>query len=280
LESAPPSNMKPDQQPVSLPMQPPARPAALIKGEDNSSRQPQTPEQPNSRPGGPSGPQNQYGSGPQHQQPNNPQRVPPPQHNGAPLHKPNPQQGEQSVPGAAENPAPGFEPVAFFSARAVPKDMDGNNAAALPSPQSHLLFNPRAESPSIRRTPGFDHSKSKPVPTPKSNDKSAAAGAVARPAPAAAAAAAVSLPPQGGGGRGNVVHPHLDATRRIGAPGGGGGGGGGGMNPMANRGSQYRPPTMKRPAPDGAQGRVPLAEVSNGAGPPAGAADAKRTKLA
>lgn len=155
--------------------------------------------------------------------------------------------------------------VGFFSARAVkeiPEDKLATGAVLAPQPA--MAFNPRADSPSIRKTPGIDHTKSKPVgrglthvqPKPASDQEAPAGGAgglgAARPAPARPA---------------NVVNPQLDTTRRIGAPGGSG-------SPLANRG-QYRPPTvLKRPMPGeggGAggmigPGRTPLSDMSNNAG--------------
>ena len=166
--------------------------------------------------------------------------------------------------------------MAFFSARAVPKDVGENNAAALPSAQPGFLFNPRAESPSIRKTPGIDHSTTKPLArsgqhvapaAQKAADKPAAPGAVSRPGPPGPPAAG---PPQQGGGRSNVINPQLDATRRIGAPGGG-------MSPMANRGFRTHL-NVKRPAPDGAANRVPLTDVSNDSAAAGGNLDAKRLK--
>ncbi|UNI20558.1 DNA repair protein rad52, variant 2 [Purpureocillium takamizusanense] len=198
---------------------------------------------------------------------------------------PNPSAQQPSIP----NPA---EPVAFFSARSV----STTNAA---EPNAHIqnkqLFNPKAESPSIRKTPGIDHNSSRPLArngqhiAPASSQSSApsAPGATAgntssftpvRQSAAAATAAA-------GGGpvtRSNVVNPSLDYTRRIGAPGGPG-------SPLANRNS-YKPPSMKRPLPagdgNGAVGvpRSPLVDVPpNTSGqanaPAADGADAKRPRM-
>lgn len=155
--------------------------------------------------------------------------------------------------------------VGFFSARAVkeiPEDKLATGAVLAPQPA--MAFNPRADSPSIRKTPGIDHTKSKPVgrglthvqPKPTSTQEAAigAAGGLGGARPAAVRPA-------------NVVNPQFDTTRRIGAPGGPG-------SPLANRG-QYRPPTvLKRPTPgDGGAvgggvglGRAPLSDVSNNAG--------------
>jgi len=75
---------------------------------------------------------------------------------------------------------------------------------------------------------------------------------------------------------GNVVNPHLDQTRQVGAPGGRG-------SPLANRG-QYRPPSMKRPLEaGGGNGRPALAEVTSntvvGVGQNVSELDAKRQKM-
>jgi DNA repair and recombination protein RAD52 len=136
-------------------------------------------------------------------------------------------------------------------------------ADADPMPQSATqnlpAFNPKLESPSIRKTPGIDHKGSRPVTKelkqlPASYQETAGGIVNARP---------------------NVVNPQFDATRRIGAPGS--------PNPIANRG-QYKPPTMKRPI-DGGGGdaRVPLVDLpANGAIGTAtvdAGGDAKRQRL-
>jgi DNA repair and recombination protein RAD52 len=137
-----------------------------------------------------------------------------------------------------------------MSARAVPKN--GGDAPG------SVAFNLKAESPSIRKTPGIDHSKSIPVGrngqhvpgTPSQPDGEGKSPASVRP----------------------VVTPQLDGTRRIGAPGGVG-------PPNGNRG-QFRPLSVKRPAPEGAAGRQPLVEVpgSGNVVSAAGKMDAKRVK--
>ena len=109
-------------------------------------------------------------------------------------------------------------PVGFFTARAAESLQKG---AALPSDVP--IFNPHLESPSIRKTAGVDHSKSKPVRTE-------AIGAPTSPA--------AVLPP-----RTNFVNPQTDKTRKVGMPMGA-------ASPLQNRGS-YKPPQMKRPADGG-----------------------------
>lgn len=149
-------------------------------------------------------------------------------------------------------PGPGpTEPVGFFSARAINKDPTQAGLADGLVPKAQQMFNPKAESPSIRRTPGIDHNVTTAIPRSALAPQGSQSGPITGPGPGPR--------PQPGfqAGRGNVVNPHLDPTRRIGAPGGGG-------SPLANRG-QYRPPTMKRPLPgEGpAAGRPALAETTN-----------------
>ena len=103
-------------------------------------------------------------------------------------------------------------PVGFFTARAAESLQKGS---ALPS--NVPVFNPHLESPSIRKTAGVDHSKTKPVRTESLG------------APLAA------IPP-----RTNFINPQTDKTRRVGMPTGV-------ASPLKNRGS-YKPPQMKRPA--------------------------------
>ncbi|KAK7415375.1 DNA repair protein rad52 [Neonectria punicea] len=198
---------------------------------------------------------------------------------------PNQAGGPRPPPPAPPN-GNALEAVGFFSARAVSQlpesTIQGTSNARLSLPHGPQAFNPKAESPSIRKTPGIDHSSSKPVSRSGQH------------VPPTSSQAETSAPPQkntGGftpvrppfpssqGARTNMVNPSLDQTRRIGAPGGPG-------SPLANRGS-YRPPTMKRPPPgDANTGRPALADLpANGSGPTANAAtanglEAKRQKMA
>ncbi|CCC10828.1 hypothetical protein SMACR_07845 [Sordaria macrospora] len=185
----------------------------------------------------------------------------------------------QAGAGAAVVPVP--ETVGFFSAKAVTQLPEEALASGQVAPtKPGLAFNPHAESPSIRKTPGIDHTKSKPlarngqhVPPAKTASETAEAAepsthttSFSRPAgaPVGAASRPVTISEaraaSGGGGgftrvgpphvphnmaKPNVVNPQLDQTRRIGAPGGMGGGFS--SNPSVNRG-QYRPLTVKRPA--------------------------------
>jgi DNA repair and recombination protein RAD52 len=136
-------------------------------------------------------------------------------------------------------PPPG---AGFFSARAAANLPEGPITDPLPpsAVQNLPVFNPKLESPSIRKTPGIDHKGSRPI----SRDLKQLPGS----SQASAAGAA----------RPNILNPQMDATRRIGAPGS--------SSPMANRG-QYKPPTMKRPVDaGGGPGRVPLVDLlTNGA---------------
>ncbi|KAI9829017.1 MAG: DNA repair protein rad52 [Thelocarpon impressellum] len=103
-------------------------------------------------------------------------------------------------------------PPGFYTARAAPLLQNVDNPPLANAP----TFNPHAESPSIRKTSGIDHSKSKPV----NRD------ALGIPSPAAVAAA-----PRGP----SFVSPQLDGARRIGMPGAAA------TSPMQNR-SSYKPP--------------------------------------
>lgn len=167
-----------------------------------------------------------------------------------------------SVPDS-DSPMSGLPPdagpggAAFFSARALSKNVD-ETAGPLPLPAGNLAaFDLHTESPSIRKTPGVDHNRSKPL------------NRELKHVPGSTQATAVAGPPI----RTNIVNPQLDATRRIGAPGS--------PSPMANRG-MYKPPTMKRSS-DGAcnTARAPLGDIpANGSGPIAdGGNDLKRQRL-
>ncbi|KAI1113540.1 recombination protein Rad52 [Nemania sp. NC0429] len=255
--------------PPSRPMQPPPKTTAP------PPRAPQTPNQHAQRPTGqfqgrpvpqqqPPRPHGQTNNAAQQVGPNSRMMTPPPNASSRPPSGMNPPNG-----------APGGESATFFSARSlkdVPESADPGTAVAMD--RAAKVFDPRAESPSIRKTPGIDHRSTKPVsrsgvhvPPKKAEPDSFS------PAP--------SGPP-------NVVNPSLNQLRQIGAPGGGVG------SPLGNR-SQYRPLTMKRPAPGGPDGgvgggsgggvggnRTPLTDVStNGAHGAAGGAgiDAKRQKM-
>lgn len=147
-------------------------------------------------------------------------------------------------------------------------EIPSTEAAAPPQLPNHLpAFNPHAESPSIRKTPGVDHKSSKPL----TRDLKHVPGSTQATAPVAGA----------GSGPRNVVNPQLDTARRIGAPAMGSPGG---FSPMGNRGG-YKPPSMlKRPPPavniDGGNGRSPLTDLPPN-GPISGDAggDVKRQRM-
>ncbi|KAL2073802.1 hypothetical protein VTL71DRAFT_11128 [Oculimacula yallundae] len=150
----------------------------------------------------------------------------------------------------------------FFSARAAQMLPEGNTVEGAPPSviPAHLpSFNPHAESPSIRKTPGVDHKSSKPLTR---DLKHVPGSSQAVTAPGAGAAG-------GPGPRPNIMNPQFDNARRIGAPGS--------PSPMNNNRNSYKPPTMaKRPV----DSRAPLLDL-----PPNGAlgsdvgGDLKRQRL-
>jgi DNA repair and recombination protein RAD52 len=155
---------------------------------------------------------------------------------------------QQSLPSNAPQQIP---PIGFYSARAAPHvNADGNAVVPLYIPK----FDPHAESPSIRKTPGIDHNKTIPV-------KRGLAGATATTAPAIQDV----IPPRTNPPR-DFVNPSTDIHRRIGAPSSG-------MQSPGMTGSAYRPPTRRGPDPTAAGGtggqnsstikRAPLGDVSN-----------------
>lgn len=127
-----------------------------------------------------------------------------------PLHETTPTTCSISVP---SNP-----PLGFFTARAA-ESVQTCSGLPLKAPS----FNLHLESPSIRKTAGVDHSKTKPV------GKDVISPALQLPAAISAA-----------NGRPNLVNPQADKARRVGMPVGS-------ASPLSNRGS-YKPPQMKRGA--------------------------------
>lgn len=172
-----------------------------------------------------------------------------------PMQPPNQQPSNQP---AGQTPGDQGGPVTFFSARSIQTDANQNTAAP---PQNRQVFDPKAESPSIRKTPGIDHTSSKPVA--RNGQHVPPASQSSGPTSGGAATGFTGSRPGGNAGRGgsNLVNPSVENTRRIGAPGGPG-------SPLANRGS-YKPPTMKRPLPGETNGtagtRVPLSDVATNA---------------
>ncbi|KAK3359086.1 hypothetical protein B0T25DRAFT_531917 [Lasiosphaeria hispida] len=284
LANQPSSNERSINQPATnnTAMQPPSRPLARSgSGGNNFQRQPHTPnQQPSPRPitNSFSGAQNSTSnpnSRPPQQQFNQNRPKPPhqPAHHSNNNNQPPQPQTKAAPPAPQPIPVPAGETVGFFSARAVKGLPEESLNTGFIAPKAGQVFNPRAESPSIRKTPGIDHTKSKPlarngqhVPPPSQEPAAEAAS----PTPA------TNLGPGAGGmgvarpgmgppmARGNIVNPQFDQTRRIGAPGMS-------SSPLGNRG-QYKPPTMKRPPPPAGDyaGRAPLADVSNKDAGPAG----------
>ncbi|KAI1418481.1 recombination protein Rad52 [Hypoxylon sp. FL1857] len=243
------------------PMQPPPRPAA------QPPRQPQTPNQQPSRPGAPF-----------QSRPNAQQYPRPPSHTNSIVQQTAANNRTNTPP---PNGAAPPEQVAFFSARSVKKlPEDATPDTAIIPAQGAKPFDPRLDSPSIRKTPGIDHNSSKPVSRsgqhvpPVKREQEQQRGPAGPPTGNGFSSAAGSGPnrPNMGG----IGNPGLNHTRQIGAPGGVG-------SPLGNRG-QYRPLTVKRPAPSGpdAGARTPLTEVSTNNAAQAvsgGGADSKRQKV-
>lgn len=166
-----------------------------------------------------------------------------PQNNIAqpPIKRENPPPANQDM-----NPPSGTPSGGFFSARAVDLLRDNPNSVPSGAPQ----FDPHAESPSIRKTAGVDHTKSIPISRPMLSSAS--------PAP--------SNNPR------DYVNPAADMQRRVGAPAPA-------ASPVA-RGpsvSSYRP--LTRPNPDQRSVSNPTA-MSRGSVPPAQNLNGKRPPLA
>ena len=121
-------------------------------------------------------------------------------------------------------------PVGFFTARAA-EALQKAQGPSIKAP----TFNPHLESPSIRKTAGVDHTKSKPI----NRDLTTAPATPVPPLPNA------SIP----------TNLQTDKVRKLGMPGGG-------ASPLQNRGS-YKPPQMKRPADGIPESRPALGDVTN-----------------
>lgn len=171
---------------------------------------------------------------------NQPLRPTPPQ-TQQPVNQPRP--GPQAVATPTGNAAAATTnrpPVGFVTSRAA-ELLQQTDAA--PSLNNLPAFNPHAESPipKEQRTPGVDHARSIPIkreavgvaPAPQPPQPQ-----VPQAAPGPQAVTGRPAPPAAGGsfGRPNVVNPHLDTNRRIGAPSYA-------MSPTGNRGA-YKPPTF------------------------------------
>lgn len=221
---------------------------------------------------------------PQHSTPPEQQAPPHPQ----PIQQPTPQSLQHPVqmnnlPQSDNQAAPaGHEPpIGFYTSRALPPNGGGVTA--------NLRFNPNAESPSIRKTSGFNHGLSRPI-TRAAQSVGAAAADSAVVNNRAGSVGPGATGPVNNGAPTNFVNPTENMARRIGVPGGG-------MSPAPMRTSAYKPPTMtgggaKRSYAasvgaaqvDGAMGapppREPLKDVSNVPGGAVGVdgSDAKRLK--
>lgn len=243
------------------PMQPPPRPTV------QPPRQPHTPNQQLSRPGAAV------------------QGRPNPQQYSRPLSHTNNAVQQAAANNKTNTPPPNGaappEQVSFFSARSIKKlPEDATPDVPIIPAQGAKPFDPRLDSPSIRKTPGIDHNSSKPVSRsgqhvpPIKREQELQRGPVGAPAGNNFSSAAGSGPNRPS--MGSVGNPGLNHTRQIGAPGGVG-------SPLTNRG-QYRPLTVKRPAPPGPDpgNRPPLTEVStngNGQSVGSGGTDPKRQKV-
>lgn len=131
-------------------------------------------------------------------------------------------------------PPPNLGSTGFFSARAATALVGDDDGPPLAPPESLPAFNPLAESPSIRKTPGVDHTKTRPTTRDLKHIPGTTDATDGEMAPSM---------------RSNIINPQLSTARRIGAPGS--------PSPLANKGA-YKPPTMKRPSDAVTSLRPPL----------------------
>ncbi|KAK5047899.1 hypothetical protein LTR84_006087 [Exophiala bonariae] len=151
--------------------------------------------------------------------------------------------------GQGQSTASASRSAAFYSARAA-TNIDANNNIIPTAANAVPKFDPRSESPSIRKTSGVDHNKSVPLKRDLTADTTPHTT--------------------------QIINPQFDPLRRVGALGNGG-------QPQISRGpstSAYRPPTRRGPESNsgspitgvGAGGvdrvlqsvkRPPLGDVSN-----------------
>ena len=151
-------------------------------------------------------------------------------------------QNVQQLQGTLDPPIPPNVPTGFVAGRVAEKIQ-----AASIAPSDNVAFNPKAESPSIPKTAGFDHSKSKPVRAGQDVPNRGQAPPNGQQAqPRQLPNANFALNQSGPISRPNLVNPHLDNTRRIGMPNNG-------NSPLRNS-SNYKAPTLKRPAEGAANG--------------------------
>ncbi|MCJ1452636.1 DNA repair protein rad52 [Mycoblastus sanguinarius] len=172
----------------------------------------------------------------------------PPQRLPQSMQPPTKPRSEETPNLESSNPSDHDPPIGFFTARAA-ESLQNNAGLPLKAP----AFNPHLESPSIRKTAGVDHTKTKPV----------GREVVGAPPPPALPAIA---------SRGNFVNPQSDKTRKVGMPVGA-------ASPLQNRGS-YKPPQMKRPAEStGARSALGDVTVTSVNVPPEAGGDVKRQRI-
>ncbi|KAI9789663.1 MAG: DNA repair protein rad52 [Peltula sp. TS41687] len=193
------------------PMQQPAQ-------RNNRAPPQQQPHTPGPVPRHPSGIQPRPNMGPPHNASHPPQRpqqqAPPPIRNMAGTNqvgnKPNPPHPQQAAPAQRQEAQPPAV-VGFYTAKVATIIQESESAPPPDAP----TFNPHAESPSIRKTTGVDHTKSRPI-----NREALGISTDSPSRPAVPRAGA-------------FVNPQLDATRRIGMPTS--------PIPLQNR-TSYKPP--------------------------------------
>lgn len=143
-------------------------------------------------------------------------------------HFPAPHLGAQDSGQRNSTAATGTFSPGFYSAKAAENIDDNNNV--IPTAGAAPRFNPHAESPSIRKTSGVNHNKSIPLKRDLTPDTTLLTT--------------------------NIINPHSDQVRRVGAPGVNGQF----SNVRGPSTSAYRPPTRRGPEP-------PVGHTSNAAEP-------------
>lgn len=254
-----PEDGHPDEIVISAPVQAPERPASNPRVQP-----PQQPQQPNRAPSAP--PQNRPPHTPNNQQ----AQRPPPAGGYVPQNRPASVQPQQPAQAA---PPPGTESVGFFSAKAINQIPESSISGTVLAPQAQQMFNPKAESPSIRKTPGIDHTSSRPLL--RTGEHAPPAASQSEAPSRGNSSSFTPVRPSMGAPRGNAANPALDYTRRVGAPAGSG-------SPLGNRSSFKQPTMTKRPPPGDSNGtRHPLADVPANMGMNAAGAglEAKRQKM-
>jgi DNA repair and recombination protein RAD52 len=215
-----------------------------------------------------------------------------PLQNGGRMQPPAPQQQAQQTfsvnqPINNDLPIPHDVPVGFITARGA----EIVQATNVPLPQGVPIFNPHADSPSIRKTTGVNHNRSGPI----TRQTVGVAQPVGLPAgsitancsanagnSASLATGGVVTPSRVGNTPSNFINPQADVNRRIGMPPGVAM-----QSPVANR-SAYKPPgpaqgvkrALAQENDGGAGVKAPLADVSNLQGQgQTGVVDGKRLKV-